>query len=70
MCRDIIEAHHGRIRVESAPGKGATFLLKLPLEGSDTDARPAAARTGAVNGLPVSLRVDGQECDDDGSASL
>jgi signal transduction histidine kinase len=30
MCRDIIEAHHGRIRVESALGKGTAFTLKLP----------------------------------------
>jgi signal transduction histidine kinase len=30
MCRDIIEAHHGRIRVESTPGKGTAFSIKLP----------------------------------------
>ena len=30
MCRDIIEAHHGRIRVESTPGRGTAFTLKLP----------------------------------------
>lgn len=30
MCRDIVEAHHGRIRVESAPGKGTMFTIKLP----------------------------------------
>lgn len=29
-CRDIIEAHHGRIRVESTVGKGTAFLIKLP----------------------------------------
>ncbi len=32
MCRDIIEAHQGRIRVESSVGKGTSFTLKLPLE--------------------------------------
>jgi len=31
MCRNIIEAHHGRIRVESAPGKGTAFTIKLPV---------------------------------------
>jgi signal transduction histidine kinase len=30
LCRDIIEAHHGRIRVESAVGKGTTFTLRFP----------------------------------------
>lgn len=31
VCRQIIEQHHGRIRVESVVGKGSTFTLKLPL---------------------------------------
>ncbi len=30
MCRDILEAHHGRIRVDSTVGKGTAFTLKLP----------------------------------------
>ncbi len=29
-CRDIIQAHRGRIRVESTVGKGTAFTLKLP----------------------------------------
>lgn len=32
VCRQIIEQHHGRIRVESVVGKGSTFTVKLPLE--------------------------------------
>jgi signal transduction histidine kinase len=31
LCREIIEAHKGRIRVESVVGKGTTFTLKLAL---------------------------------------
>jgi len=31
LCREIIESHHGRIRVESAVGKGTMFTLRLPL---------------------------------------
>ena len=31
MCRDIIEAHQGRIRVESTPGRGTAFTLRLPV---------------------------------------
>jgi signal transduction histidine kinase len=37
LCRDIVEAHHGRIRVESSIGKGTAFTVKLPV------AKPAAA---------------------------
>jgi signal transduction histidine kinase len=32
VCRQIIEQHHGRIRVESLVGKGSTFTVKLPLK--------------------------------------
>jgi signal transduction histidine kinase len=31
VCRQIIEQHHGRIRVESVVGKGSTFTVKLPI---------------------------------------
>jgi signal transduction histidine kinase len=31
VCRQIIEQHRGRIRVESVVGKGSTFTVKLPL---------------------------------------
>lgn len=32
ICRKIIEQHKGRIEVESAPGKGTTITVKLPVE--------------------------------------
>jgi signal transduction histidine kinase len=32
VCRQIIEQHHGRIRVESVVGKGSKFTVKLPLD--------------------------------------
>lgn len=32
-CREIIEAHRGRIRVESAPGRGTAVTIRLPLAG-------------------------------------
>ena len=40
FCRDVIEAHQGRIRVESSVGKGTAFILKLPA------VVPAAAAPG------------------------
>ncbi len=30
LCKDVIEEHRGRIRVESAQGRGTTFVLRLP----------------------------------------
>jgi signal transduction histidine kinase len=35
VCRQIIEQHHGRIRVESQVGKGSTFTVKLPIQPDD-----------------------------------
>jgi signal transduction histidine kinase len=34
VCRQIIEQHQGRIRVESVVGKGSKFTVKLPMEGA------------------------------------
>lgn len=35
VCRQIIEQHQGRIRVESVVGKGSKFTVKLPLKLGD-----------------------------------
>jgi signal transduction histidine kinase len=35
VCRQIIEQHQGRIRVESLVGKGSTFTVKLPVRSED-----------------------------------
>ncbi len=35
VCRQIIDQHLGRIRVESLVGKGATFTVKLPITSED-----------------------------------
>ena len=32
LARHIVDAHHGEIRLESAPGQGSTFTILLPLE--------------------------------------
>jgi signal transduction histidine kinase len=34
IVRRIVEQHGGTIGVESAPGRGATFLFRLPVEGA------------------------------------
>src|SRR5688572_23163590 len=38
LVRHITEAHGGDIAVESAPGKGSTFILTLPLAGATQSA--------------------------------
>ncbi len=35
ICQRIIEAHHGRISVESTPGKGTTFKINIPKNHED-----------------------------------
>ena len=56
MCRDIIEAHHGRIRVDSTVGRGTAFTLKLPTVSKAAPKRPTIAPISApiipMTGLP------------------
>jgi signal transduction histidine kinase len=56
MCRDIIESHHGRIRVDSTVGRGTAFTLKLPTANKAAPKRPPAAPISApiipMPGLP------------------
>jgi two-component system sensor histidine kinase KdpD len=43
ICRGIVQAHGGRLRVETAPGGGAGFVLTLPVSS-----RPAPAAEPAL----------------------
>jgi signal transduction histidine kinase len=55
MCRDIIESHQGRIRVDSTPGKGTAFTLKLP-----TVAKAARQRPPLVAPINAPREIPGQ----------
>jgi signal transduction histidine kinase len=41
-CKQIVEAHRGRIRVESTVGKGTAFTIKLPIAKKPEAIAPAA----------------------------
>lgn len=53
MCHDILEAHHGRIRVESTVGKGTAFTLKLPTASKAAPRRSPAAAPLNMPAAPV-----------------
>lgn len=43
ICKAIVELHHGRIGVESQPGEGASFWMRLPKNGCALGAVTAQA---------------------------
>lgn len=55
FCRDVIEAHQGRIRVESTVGKGTAFTLKLPAAKKADIAAPVIAPILAPAANPASV---------------
>ena len=59
----IIERHHGSMEIESEPGEGTSFCIRLPVMGSDQavpeDAGEAVSRPGA--GIQRILVVDDQD---------
>jgi signal transduction histidine kinase len=48
-CRNIIEAHRGRIRVESTVGVGTAFTIRLPAYRRRPTAPPAPPATSAAS---------------------
>jgi signal transduction histidine kinase len=52
MCREIIEAHRGKIRVESGVGVGTAFTLKLPVAKPERATQPPLPV--AKLGIPMS----------------
>ena len=50
LARDIMESHHGRIRVESVVGQGTSFTLKFPMA-------PAATLGVPPEAVPTALPI-------------
>ena len=52
IVKHIVEAHHGRVTVESAPGEGSRFMILLPITRSEaTEAAPEPLNPGAVKSV-------------------
>jgi signal transduction histidine kinase len=56
-CRNIIEAHRGRIRVESKPGVGTAFIIRLPVYRRRPTAAPPAPGPPITRSLPPAPQV-------------
>ena len=60
ICRGIVQAHGGRLRVETTPGGGATFVLTLPVSPRPAPAgrgRPDVTRVLVVDDEPPIVRA-------------
>jgi signal transduction histidine kinase len=56
-CKQIIEGHRGRIRVESTVGKGTQFTIKLPVADRKALTAAEAASTAPVAPPAVAVPV-------------
>jgi PAS domain S-box-containing protein len=57
----IIKENGGDLRVESAPGKGTTFRIELPVAAQPADQLEMAAKAKAANGTETILLVEDQD---------
>jgi signal transduction histidine kinase len=51
LVRDLVELHRGGISVDSAPGRGSTFTVRLPLRRPELADAPAAPNAASARAL-------------------
>jgi signal transduction histidine kinase len=56
-CHQIVDEHHGTISVESAVGRGTTFVVLLPLDPRTADRRASERRRGRPGDDQSSFRA-------------
>ncbi|QEG21530.1 Sporulation kinase D [Mariniblastus fucicola] len=59
-CKNIIEAHGGKIRVESAIGKGTNFTIKLPVEQQKSPVCSARGIAGTMSQMNAGVSAVSQ----------
>ena len=58
MVHGIVERHRGKLEIESTPGKGTTFTIRLPLAESELAPVPTAAPAAKLKSILNVLLVD------------
>jgi two-component system NtrC family sensor kinase len=48
VAKGIVERHGGRIRLNSSPGRGAEFIVELPLEAPESEQEPETMLKGGA----------------------
>lgn len=67
IVQAVVEAHHGRVSIESTPETGTTVRVELPLSGSDRGVELPLSGNDHVAELPLSGNDRGAELPPSGS---